>query len=476
MHFFPSTKVFLQIGPISIAWYAVFIITGAIIAYNLAQRKFQQMGYDKKVLEDFGFFLLPVALIGARTWYVLFEWKTYSKNPIDIIMVNQGGLAIHGGLIAGLLFGIYYFRKHKINVLRAADMTLPFMMIAQAIGRWGNFMNQEAYGPVVSESYYNYFPKFIKDMMFINGNYHAPTFLYESVGNIIGFILIYFVYKKFGRRKYGDLAFAYLAYYGMIRFYIEGLRTDSLMLFNFRIAQIISLIMILIGVIGILIPNKRKPIVAFDLDGTLIQSEKLIINSFKHTLSQVEPSLNITEAEYLSFLGGTLQETLAKYTTEVDKYTKIYRDYNEENHDLLVEVYPGAKELLKTLKLENYDIAIVSSKGRKLVDHALKLFDLEQYVDVVVTYEDTELHKPSKEPLQKACELLNRGHDDLIYIGDSVQDIQASKAIGCYSIAVVTNPLRKEAILATKPDVIVNNLEDCYPIIKEEHIWENNMI
>ena len=229
MQLFPDPKILLSIGNIHVTWYAVFILTGALIAYALSLRTLKKWGYDSEMLENFFVPMLLIAIIGARLYYVIFEWERYVADPIRIFYIWEGGLAIHGGLIAGVAFGLWYFRRMKVDGLRVMDAIFPNILIAQALGRWGNFINQEAFGRVVSESYYQGWPSFIKDQMYIGGQYREPTFLYESLANLLGFALITFVYRKHGRRKRGDLAWAYCAWYGAVRFVIESMRSDALM-------------------------------------------------------------------------------------------------------------------------------------------------------------------------------------------------------------------------------------------------------
>ena len=238
MQLFPDPKILLSIGNIHVTWYAVFILTGALIAYALSLRTLKKWGYDSEMLENFFVPMLLIAIIGARLYYVIFEWERYVADPIRIFYIWEGGLAIHGGLIAGVAFGLWYFRRMKVDGLRVMDAIFPNILIAQALGRWGNFINQEAFGRVVSESYYQGWPSFIKDQMYIGGQYREPTFLYESLANLLGFALITFVYRKHGRRKRGDLAWAYCAWYGAVRFVIESMRSDALMAGGLRIAQL----------------------------------------------------------------------------------------------------------------------------------------------------------------------------------------------------------------------------------------------
>lgn len=149
MQLFPDTKIILSIGGLHVTWYAVLILTGVLAAYFLAQNTMKKWGYSKTILEDYVIPMMALSIIGARLYYVIFEWDFYSAHPDQIIAIWNGGLAIYGGLIVGVLYSIYYFKRQRISALRMADCIMPGVMVAQAFGRWGNFMNQEAFGKVV---------------------------------------------------------------------------------------------------------------------------------------------------------------------------------------------------------------------------------------------------------------------------------------------------------------------------------------
>ncbi len=254
IRFFENFHTFVRIGSISIHWYAIVILFGAGIAYLLGQYRFQQLGYNKEILSDYFFVLLFVGIVGARLWYVIFTFdELYASNPIEIFAVWHGGLAIQGGLFAGLIYSYFFFKKRNIPFLVAGDAILPGVLIAQACGRWGNFFNQEAFGGEVSLSFLQFLhlPQFIIDHMYIGGAYHHPTFLYESLGNIVAFLLIIFVIRKF-QRHIGIQFFSYFVCYGVVRFFVEGLRTDSLMFGVIRMAQLVSIVFIIVGIIGII--------------------------------------------------------------------------------------------------------------------------------------------------------------------------------------------------------------------------------
>ncbi len=254
MHFFEDFSTFVTIGNIHIQWYAVCILVGACIAYLLGQYRFKQLGYDKEILSDYFIVLLFVGIIGARIWYVIFMFdELYMNNPIEIFAIWHGGLAIQGGIFAGLIYSYFFFKKRNIPFLQAGDAIMPGVLIAQACGRWGNFFNHEAFGGSVSLQFLEslHLPDFIIQNMFIDGSYHHPTFLYESLGNIIAFLLIIFVIKKLAKHE-GVQFFSYFVLYGIVRFFVEGLRTDSLMIGPLRTAQLISIAFIIAGIIGII--------------------------------------------------------------------------------------------------------------------------------------------------------------------------------------------------------------------------------
>lgn len=248
-----------NIGPIVISFYAIMILLGATLSYLFIRREWLFKQYDITCLNDFFFNVLIVGILGARLWYVIFTFENYITNPLEIFAIWQGGLAIHGGLFAGVTYGYYYFSKRGYNFLDVADTILPYVLIAQAIGRWGNFFNQEAYGGKVSYTFLEslHIPEFIINGMFINNSFHHPTFLYESILNIIALIIIRIIIHKVPL-KIGQAALLYPLFYGIVRFFVESLRTDSLMVFGLRTAQVTSIIMVIGAIIGIIILNKVK--------------------------------------------------------------------------------------------------------------------------------------------------------------------------------------------------------------------------
>lgn len=256
-------QVFLEIGSFKIYWYSLILLVAFSIGIYLALRECKIQGIRSSLMVDYCFYMVPLCLLGARIYYVLFNLDYYSKNLVDIFKVWEGGLAIHGGIIIGVIFSIYFTRKHKLNFFQIADIFCISLILGQAIGRWGNFMNGEAYGPATTYSTLHnlHIPEFIINGMKINGVYHHPTFLYESLWNILGFIILIvlkIILTKTKKYKFGTLTSFYLIWYGAGRFFIEGMRQDSLMMGNLRVAQIISIISIIVGLIIMLVVNIRK--------------------------------------------------------------------------------------------------------------------------------------------------------------------------------------------------------------------------
>ena len=245
----PLNPIAFHLGPIAVHWYGIIIGLGALLGLWLAVREGERRGLHKDTLVDLVLFAIPIAIICARTYYVIFQWDYYSQHPDQIIQIWNGGLAIHGGLIGAVLTGIIYARVKGLSFWKLADIAAPSILLGQAIGRWGNFMNQEAHGGAVSRAFLEnlHLPDFIINQMYINGQYYHPTFLYESLWSFTGVIVLLLLRKA--NLKRGELFLLYIIWYSIGRYYIEGLRTDSLMLTeSLRIAQVISIALIVCAV------------------------------------------------------------------------------------------------------------------------------------------------------------------------------------------------------------------------------------
>ncbi|OAT86773.1 prolipoprotein diacylglyceryl transferase [Desulfotomaculum copahuensis] len=247
--------VAIHLGPLPIRWYGILMASAFVIGIILASRRARQNKLDPNHILNMITLIIPAAIIGARLYYVLFEWSSYQHNPLEALAVWHGGLAIHGGLIGGALAGLWYARRHRLKIWQLADIMAPSLILGQAIGRWGNFINQEAHGGPVSASFMAHFPAFIRRQMFINGQYYQPTFLYESLWDLAVFIFLLWYWPR--RRFRGEVAMLYLGLYSVGRFVVEGMRTDSLMLGPIRVAQLVSVVLVLVCIAGIFYGRTR---------------------------------------------------------------------------------------------------------------------------------------------------------------------------------------------------------------------------
>lgn len=251
-------RVAFNIFGFNVYYYSLCILLGVIVAYILITREGKKQGLPKEFISDLIFYTLIIGILGARVYYCVFNLDYYLANPSEILKIYNGGLAIHGGVIAGLIFVYFYTKKKNVSFIKILDIVAPAVIIAQSFGRWGNFFNQEAHGGITT--YQNlknmHIPEFIINGMHVEGKYYYPTFFFESIWCLIGFIILMIARKNKNLRKGFQIGF-YFIWYGIGRFFIETLRTDSLMFFGLKIAQIVSLIGIIIGII-IIVTNRNK--------------------------------------------------------------------------------------------------------------------------------------------------------------------------------------------------------------------------
>lgn len=243
---------------LEVRYYSLFILLGVVIAYFMIVREAKKFSISSDFIFNMFFWTIIFGIIGARLYYVVFNWEYFGSHISEIWQIWQGGLAIHGGILFGLITIGIYTRKYNIRTLKILDIVVVPLILAQAIGRWGNFFNSEAYGVATTLNHLQklHIPEFVINGMKINGIYYTPTFFYESLWCVIGFIIM-LVLKKMKYLKVGQITGFYLMWYGIGRFFIEALRTDSLTLLGFKMAQIVSLIMVIIGIV-IFVLGMRK--------------------------------------------------------------------------------------------------------------------------------------------------------------------------------------------------------------------------
>ncbi|USS84958.1 prolipoprotein diacylglyceryl transferase [Fructilactobacillus myrtifloralis] len=248
----------LQFGPLTVRWYGLIIASAVLIAVGLAMREVRRQGLNEDVVYNLILGAIPVAIVSARLYYVVFRWDYYAKHPGEIIAIWDGGIAIYGALLGAGLFIWWFCRRHGLSLWQVFDIAAPTVIMAQGIGRWGNFMNQEAYGAVTTHHFLAqlHLPTWMMQQMLIGGAYRQPTFLYESVWDLVGFALLMTMRHAPRCFKRGELFLTYVMWYSYGRFFTEGMRTDSLMLGPWRISQVLS-VLLCVGAMLTIIYRRR---------------------------------------------------------------------------------------------------------------------------------------------------------------------------------------------------------------------------
>jgi phosphatidylglycerol---prolipoprotein diacylglyceryl transferase len=250
----PGEEVF-HLGNFRLKWYGLLIATAVLIGVNLSMRLAKSRKIDPESIADLAIWLVLGAIPAARLYYVLFQWQNYSQHPEDIIKVWEGGIAIHGAIIGGSIAAIIFAKLKQVSFWQLADIVAPSVALGQAIGRWGNFFNSEAFGSPTDLPWKLFIPKDRRPFEYLNFEYFHPTFLYESLWNLLVFAVLMWLFiddSRHHRTKTGAIFLVYLVAYSIGRFGVEGLRTDSLMFGSLKMAQMISLVGMAIGSIGLL--------------------------------------------------------------------------------------------------------------------------------------------------------------------------------------------------------------------------------
>lgn len=264
------SPIAFNLGGLSVKLYGVIMAAAIILAVSMAMIEGKKRQIESDDFLDLLLWAVPLGYVGARLYYVIFEWGYYAKHPDQIIAIWNGGVAIYGGLLAGLLVLLVFCYKRMLPPFLMLDVITPGVMAAQILGRWGNFFNQEAHGGPTTFHFLQslHLPSFIIEQMKIGGVYYQPTFLYESFFNLIGLILILALRHRKHLFKQGEVFMLYLGWYSVVRFFVEGLRTDSLYLTaGIRVSQLLSLILLIV-IVALFIYRRKVVKPKWYLDGS----------------------------------------------------------------------------------------------------------------------------------------------------------------------------------------------------------------
>ena len=244
--------VAFKLGNLSVKWYGIIMAVAIILAVSMAIFEGRKRQIESDDFMDLLLWAVPIGYVGARIYYVIFEWNYYSQHLDEIIAIWNGGIAIYGGLLAGLAVLLVFCYKRMLPPFLMLDIITPGVMAAQILGRWGNFINQEAHGGPTTLAFLQslHLPDFIINQMKIGGVYYQPTFLYESFFNLIGLLIILLLRHRKHLFKQGEIFMLYLAWYSVVRFFVEGMRTDSLYLWgSIRVSQMLSVILLIVVIV-----------------------------------------------------------------------------------------------------------------------------------------------------------------------------------------------------------------------------------
>ena len=490
------------LGNTNIRLYAICILIGIVIAYLQGVREGRKLGLKSSFIGYGVLIIVPISIIGARIWYVLFNLDSFSSF-LEVLGFENGkfvglqGLAIQGGVIAALISIFVYCHVSHVSIYKVLDIVAPGFLIGQICGRYGNFFNRELYGPVVeNEDLFLYLiPHLITDNMYINNAYRHPVFLYESCLNLIGLIIILVARKKSKKVYSGDFMGFYLVWYGLVRIFTESLRMHSgvsepLMLGNISVSILMSVLGIILGVTYLVLKRvikkfngkesyyqikqdvKKEAIdtIIFDLDGTLLDTKSLIDHTFTYVFQKYFPTHELTQAELDSFFGPPLYDTFKRYTDDenlINEMIDAYRDWNKEHHNDYVKPFDGAKYTLKALHKKGYIVAVVSSKIKEMVRYGLEYNGLLEYVDYIIG-EGEVIAKPNPEGILRVMNHYKFSKNAL-YVGDNASDIYAGHNAdkfykernidkSCKSVGVLYS-LKLDDLEKSEPNYYIKDLE-----------------
>ncbi len=496
------------LGNTNIRLYAVCILIGILIAYLQGVREGKKLGLKANFIGYGVLIIVPISIIGARIWYVLFNLDSFGSFS-EVLGFQNGkfvglqGLAIQGGVIAALISIFVYCHLSKVSIYKVLDIVAPGFLIGQIFGRYGNFFNRELYGPIVNNEdlFLTLIPRIITDNMFISGFYRHPVFLYESCLNLVGLFIILYLRKNSKRVYSGDFMGFYLIWYGCVRIFTESLRMNSgvdepLMLGNVSVSILMSVLGIVLGITYLVLKRTIKKLngkvkyyqikeeckkeaidtVIFDLDGTLLDTKSLIDHTFTYVFQKYFPEHELTQAELDSFFGPPLYDSFRKYTddeTLINEMIDVYREWNKEHHNDYVKPFDGAKTLLKTLHKNGYIVAVVSSKVKDMVKYGLEYNGLLEYVDYIIG-EGEVIAKPNPEGILRVMNHYKFSKNAL-YVGDNASDIYAGHNADkfykdrnidktCKSVGVLYS-LKLEDLEKSEPNYYIKDLESLLSIL-----------
>ncbi|NLH63416.1 MAG: HAD-IA family hydrolase [Erysipelotrichaceae bacterium] len=443
MKFFPDTSTIFTIGNFGLTWYTLTFLAACVFGFLAGSKAMTKHGYKQKVSDEIFTLALVGAIIGGRIGWVIENFHEYYLYAWYILRLTDGGLEVITALLGTGIALYLYCRRHHMSFFRTMDTIAPILMASAIIVRIGRCFTQ-------------------------------PKVLWSVGTSTIILLLIWFVYRpyKIGHKR-GDITAIVLLWLGVSRLMAYVFKTDDLAL-NCLLMSIFAEI----GGLVLYIRNRKyvaqKPTILFDLDGTIMDSEGMVIHCFMYLFEKYGDPKDFTHEKQLEVFGPPLKEEMAKLFPDRDPDVMVqeYRQYQNtlpEQH--IVELLPNTELFLRELKKQGYQLGIVSSRLTESCEMWLKEFKIYDLFDVVLGRDQFMAPKPAPDGILKACEMLDHGHDSCIYVGDNASDIEAAKRAGVYAVAYISNKEKLPVIKAAAPNYVIMGLGELLPELESNHAW-----
>ena len=443
MKFFPDTKTIFTFGNFGLTWYTLTFLISCIFCFLSVSREMTKHGYRQKQCDEIYTFGLVGAVLGGRIGWVLENFHEYYLYAWYVFRLNDGGMEIITALL-GAGIGLYFYcRGHHMSFFRTMDTLSPVLMAGGIIVRIGRCFSQ-------------------------------PAIWLNVLINIAVLLLIYLVYRPYRNgHKRGDITAIVLLWLGVSRLASHVFKIDDIAVNCVWIA-----VMAEIGGLVLYVRNRKyvaqKPTILFDLDGTIMDSEGMVIHCFMYLFEKYGDPKDFTHEKQLEVFGPPLKDEMKKLFPDrdpdvmVEEY-RLYQNSLPKRH--VVELLPNTEVVLTELKKQGYILGIVSSRLTDSCEMWLKEFNIRDKFDIVLGRDQYVQAKPSGEGIIKACELLGLGHDSCIYVGDHINDVNAAKDAGVYSVAYISNRENLEKIRDAGPNYIIMELGELLPELESNHAW-----
>ncbi len=448
MIWFPDMSTIVAVGGITIKWYAVTLVVGCILGYLYLSQAMKLHGYKQSVSDDILILMIVGGVVCGRLFWVLENLKNYSMYAWYVFAIGDGGIDIIGSLFGISLLVAFYGRKHHMSFRRTLDVISTALLIVLIVARVGRALE-------------------------------TTNVWYCVAITIIELLVIYYGMRTYSpNRKRGDAFAVMLMLTGFDRLAAMVFKWDPLAVNNVWCCVFAEAYGLIVWTYSRFF-DKRKPVILFDFDGTIMDSEQMIVGCFAYLFQKYGDIKDFTKEVQQEVFGPPLRDELKKLFPDQDT-DQLMKDYTDFQKSLpgrhLVSTIPHVVDVLKELKKQGYVTAIVTSRLSESCETWVEDLEIEEYFDAIVGTERYRHSKPRPDGIIETCEILNVGHDSVVYIGDNVSDVQAGKNAGVYTIGFVTNEEKKEKIMNEKPNATIYDINELMKILDDKHDWSNDLI